>query len=57
MICELDLYCYWENKSLWKTEFKDVISGYGIVDDSKILIECGDGMEYLFSLKDESVIR
>lgn len=56
VICELDLYCYWKNKFLWKIGFKDVVSDYGIVDNSKILIECEDGMEYLFFLKDGRLI-
>lgn len=57
VICELDLYCYFGNKCLWKIGFKDIIGDYGIVDDSKISIECDDGMEYLFSLEDGGVIE
>lgn len=56
-ICELDLYCYWENKILWKIGFKDVVDDYKIIDDSKISIECDDGMVYLFSLKNGELIE
>lgn len=57
VICELDLYCFHEDKILWKIGFKDVVSDYEIVDDSKISIECDDGMEYLFSLKNGKLIE
>lgn len=56
VICELDLYCYLGNKLSWKIGFKDIVCDYSIVDDSKISIKCDDGMEYLFSLKDGTVM-
>lgn len=56
VICELDVYCYCEEKRKWMMGFKDIIIDYKIVDDIKLLIVCDNGFEYLFSLEDGKVI-
>jgi hypothetical protein len=56
VICELDVYCYCNNTQKWKMGFKDIVNDYSIIDDTKVLIVCEDGMEYLFSLEDGKIL-
>lgn len=56
VICELDVYCYCGNTQKWKMGFKDIVNDYSIIDDTKILVVCDDGTEYLFSLEDGKIL-
>lgn len=55
IMCELDLYVYKNNIQIWEIGFRDVVTGYELVDD-KYLKVLSDDSEVTFSLKDGSVI-
>lgn len=55
VICELDVYCYYNGKQKWKMGFRDTIVDYNIIDDAKIFIMCDDGTEYIFYLEDGKI--
>lgn len=56
VICELDLYCYCAEKRAWKMGFRNIIADYNIIDDTKILILCDNGEEYIFFLENGRIV-
>lgn len=55
IICELDLYVYRNNTQIWEIGFRDIVTGYKLVDDKYLKI-LSDDSEVTFSLKDGSVV-
>ncbi len=56
LICELDVYCYYENVLKWKIGFRDILNDYSIIDNTKLSILCNNGEDYLISLKEGQIL-
>lgn len=56
LICELDIYCYYEGVREWKRSFNSIVIAFKLLDERKVLIICDDGNQFILSIDDGDVI-
>lgn len=56
VICELDVYCYCNEKQVWERGFSDIIVDYNIIDNEQIVIVCDDGRRYTLIMQNGELV-
>lgn len=54
ILCDLELICYCDKKEKWRTAFREMVTDYELLENSRLWIDC-DGRKITINLKDGTV--
>lgn len=56
VICELDIYCYYQGVREWRRSFSSIVIDFKLLDRRKVLIICDDGNQFILSIYNGDII-
>ena len=54
ILCDLELICYSDKKEKWRTAFREWVTDYELLENSRLWIDC-EGRKMIINLKDGTV--
>ena len=54
ILCDLELICYSDKKEKWSTAFREMVTDYELLENSRLWIDC-EGRKLIINLKDGTV--